>query len=66
MNMSGATPTVLLDIALAFDKILQLKSHNISSHIFSLIFSFFSNRLDVKSFQKSPMNTRTPEGSVLT
>ena len=48
----------------------KLKSYGISGQIFSLIFSFLSNRrllvvLDGKSSQEYPVNAGVPQGSIL-
>ena len=49
-NRSGATRAVVLNIPKAFDRVWhaglphKLKSYGISGQIFSLIFSFLSNR----------------------
>ena len=65
-----------LDISKAFDKVWhagpldKLRSYGISGQIFSLIFSFLSNRrfrviMDEKSSQKYPVNAGFPQGSIL-
>ena len=63
LNRSGATRAVALDMSKAVDRVWHagivhiLKSYGISGQIFSLIFSFLSNRrlrvvLDGKSLQE--------------
>ena len=75
-NRSGATLAVALDISKAFDRVWhagllhKLKFCGISGQIFSLIFSFLSNRrlqviLDGKSSQEYPGNAGVPQGSIL-
>ena len=75
-NRSGATQAVELDISKAFDGVWhagllhKLKSYRISGQIFSLIFSFLSNRrlrvvLDGKSSQEYPVNAGVPQGSIV-
>ena len=75
-NRSGATRAVALDISKAFYSVWlagllhKLKSYGISGQIFSLTFSFLSNRrlrvvLDGKSSKEYSVNAGVPQGSIL-
>ena len=71
-NRSGATGAVELDISNAFDMLFLFTnlSLGISGQIFSLIFSFLSNRrlrvvFDGKYSQGYPVNAGVSQGSIL-
>ena len=76
MNESGATRPIARDISKAFDRVWhagllrKVKSYGISGQVFDFILSLLSDRrvrivLDGMSSQEYPVNTGSPQASIL-